>query len=80
MIGHNRKQRKMHNIEKSAFRIGQYVGYGKGKVWEIKKTNSSFGNWSARAMLPQSREIDMLEPMVFAMRLKDLSEKLAKLV
>lgn len=70
----------MHNIEKSAFRLGQYVGYGKGKVWEIKKSNSSFGNWSARAMLPRSRESDSRETMLFAMRLKDLSEKLAKLV
>jgi hypothetical protein len=36
------------NIEKSAFRHGEYVGYGGGKVWHISKSNSSFGTWFAR--------------------------------
>jgi hypothetical protein len=26
-----------HNIEKSAFRRGEYVGYGSGHVWRIRK-------------------------------------------
>jgi len=33
----------MNNIEKSAFRPGQYVGYGGGYVWRIAKDKSS--NW-----------------------------------
>jgi len=33
----------MHNIEKSAFRHGQYVGYGLGHTWRIIKDKSS--NW-----------------------------------
>jgi hypothetical protein len=36
----------MHNIEKSAFRPGQYVGYGGGNVWRIIKDKSS-GWWTA---------------------------------
>ena len=35
------------NIEKSAFRKGEYVGYCEGKVYHIRKTNSSFGTWFA---------------------------------
>jgi hypothetical protein len=34
------------NIEKSAFRRGQYVGYAKG-VWTITKSSSSYGCWFA---------------------------------
>lgn len=59
----------MHNIEKSAFRKGEYVGYANG-VWLIRKTNSSFGNWSAR------HRDDPRQPLIFAMRLADLSAKL----
>jgi hypothetical protein len=33
----------MHNIEKSAFRHGQYVGYGLGQTWIIYRDKSS--NW-----------------------------------
>jgi hypothetical protein len=25
------------NIEKSAFRPGEYIGYGQGKIWRIKR-------------------------------------------
>jgi hypothetical protein len=35
------------NIEKSAFRKGEYVGYANGKVFKIKKSNSTYGNWFA---------------------------------
>ncbi len=40
----------LHNIEKSAFRKGAYVGYGKGLVWQIKKDGRHWvaqanGNW-----------------------------------
>jgi hypothetical protein len=62
--------RDLPNIEKSAFRRGEYVGYAKG-VWQIRKTNSTFGNWSAR------HRDDLNQPVLFAFRLSDLSEKLA---
>lgn len=62
----------MHNIEKSAFRHGQYVGYGGGKVWRISKSNSSFGNWFAHNQ-------DDFNEKLYAMKLKEMSEKLAEL-
>ena len=34
----------MHNIEKSKFRRGQYIGYGGGKLWNIMRTD---GGWKA---------------------------------
>ncbi len=57
------------NIEKSALRRGEYVGYADG-VWRITKSNSSFGTWSARHLT------DFRAPLLFAFRLKDMSEKL----
>lgn len=39
--------RNLPNIEKSGFCKGEYVGYGSGLVWEIKKANTSYGNWVA---------------------------------
>ena len=36
----------MNNIEKSAFRRGEYVGYGGGYVWRIVKQG---GYWYAYA-------------------------------
>lgn len=35
----------MHNVEKSKFQKGQYVGYGGGAVWHIR--NYGKGNWKA---------------------------------
>lgn len=32
----------MHNVEKSAFHKGQYVGYGAGTVWNIRKDGKSW--------------------------------------
>lgn len=32
----------MHNIEKSAFRKGEYIGYGGGDVWRIVKNGSTW--------------------------------------
>lgn len=40
-----------HNIEKSVFRPGEYVGYGGGRVWHIRRIGrrewrvSSAGNF-----------------------------------
>jgi len=36
-----------HNIEKSAFNRGEYVGYAAGYVFRVERSNSSFGNWIA---------------------------------
>ena len=36
------------NIEKSAFRPGQYVGYSGRGVYRITKSTSSSGNWWAQ--------------------------------
>jgi len=57
------------NIEKSAFRKGEYVGYSNG-VWMIRKTNSSYGNWSAR-----HRDNNRI-PLIFGFTLADVSKKL----
>ena len=72
-----------HNIEKSAFKPGAYVGYGGGLVWHITKTNSTFGNWIARPLLWITQDTTAHEKYknrdVYAMRLADMSEKLAAL-
>jgi hypothetical protein len=62
----------MHNIEKSVFRKGEYVGYGGGKVWHIRKSDSSFGNWFARN---QSNGNEYF----FSMRLTDMQKQLETL-
>ena len=57
------------NIEKSAFRKGQYVGYCDGKVYHISKSNSSFGTWFAYNR-------DDYNDQIFAFGLAAMSEKL----
>lgn len=59
----------LHNIEKSAFRRREYVGYSDG-AWRITRTNSSFGNWAA------SHATNQRAPMLFAWNLRQLSAKL----
>jgi hypothetical protein len=59
------------NIEKSAFRQGEYVGYANGKVFHIKKSNSTYGNWFAHNQSNYNEQI-------FAHGLASLSEKLSK--
>jgi len=59
------------NIERSAFRKGEYVGYAHG-VWTITKTNSTYGNWIAR-------DRDGNRPAIYAFRLAELSDKLSAL-
>ena len=68
--------RDLHNIEKSAFKRGSYVGYGAGKVWHIARTNSTYGNWIALPInwIPSD---DMAAPShLYAFRLSDMSSKL----
>jgi hypothetical protein len=58
----------MHNIEKSAFRRGQYVGYGGGTAWRISKGDQ----WRAAPLhLPL--------PMLYGRTLRDISAQLDKL-
>ncbi len=58
----------MYNIEKSALKKGEYVGYSHG-VWRITKSTSSYGRWCARRYINPN-------DMLFAWRLSDLSAKL----
>jgi len=59
------------NIEKSAFRAGEYIGYSNG-VWMIRKVSTSYGNWSAR-----HRDNNRI-PLVFGHTLEDISKKLTE--
>ena len=61
--------RNYPNIERSAFRKGEYVGYCEGKIYRISKTNSSFGTWFAFNR-------DNYNDQVFAKGLASMSEKL----
>ncbi len=57
------------NIERSAFRRGEYVGYSNGKVYRITKSNSSDGVWVAHNQ-------DNYNDRIAAWRLTDMSLKL----
>jgi hypothetical protein len=59
------------NIEKSAFRQGAYIGYCKGSVYLITRSNSSYGNWSAFNR-------DNHNDQFFAFTLADMSSKLTQ--
>jgi hypothetical protein len=60
-----------HNVEKSVFRRGEYVGYGQGDVWHIRKSKSLYAKWVA---WPQN---DPTRRPLYGARLRDISEKLA---
>lgn len=60
--------RNYHNIEKSGFRAGQYVGYA-GGVWRIKKYGNGARAW--RACRTQGEH-----KVIFARTLRELSAKL----
>jgi hypothetical protein len=61
--------RNYHNIEKSGFHHGEYVGYANGKVYKIKKSTSSYGNWFAYNR-------DNYNDQLFAFGLNNLSKAL----
>ncbi len=63
------------NIEKSKLRSGEYVGYGAGRVWRIRKLSK----WHAMAMLPASRDRDYSMPDLAGYKLADISAQLAAL-
>jgi len=68
----------MFNIEKSAFRKGEYVGYADGCVFHITRTNSTYGNWFASVSHGDNVEKYRNVP-IFAHRLSDMSAKLSAL-
>jgi hypothetical protein len=39
---------KYHNIEKSTWRHGEYVGYGRGSTYRIFRSNGSRSWWTAQ--------------------------------
>jgi hypothetical protein len=57
-----------HNIEKSGFRHGEYVGYGAGKVWRIRKTLFGGWKWAARV------QGDDMHPVRYADTLRVMSK------
>lgn len=66
--------RYLPNIEKSAFRRGEYVGYANG-VWNIYKINCSRAySWRAR-----HRDEPQHFPVVYAATLAEMSDKLLKI-
>lgn len=67
--------RSLPNIEKSGFHPGEYVGYGAGLVWCIKRTNSSYGNWIARPN-PINHPDAHLYADIYAYTLESMSAKL----
>ena len=57
------------NIEKSAFRKGEYVGYCEGKVYHIRKSNSTYGTWFAY-------DCENYNDQIYAFGLDSISQKL----
>lgn len=62
--------RNLPNIEKSAFRRGEYVGYSRG-VWRVFRTRA--GSWTA-----VKRDDDLRAPILCAPTLADISALLTK--
>jgi hypothetical protein len=69
----------LHNIEKSGFHHGQYVGYSGGRVFRITKSNSSFGNWAARQQNDVPGYPAQQQPTLYAFTLAAMSAQLEKL-
>ncbi len=65
--------RHLHNIEKSGFHRGQYVGYAAGHVWRIRKSN---GTWLATCLAPGA---ELHLTMVRAATLVEMSMEFDKL-
>ena len=62
---------KLPNIEKSAFRRGEYVGYACGMLWHIRRSTSSYRTWYAVC-----RDDDRM-PFLYGSALRELSARLA---
>ena len=68
----------LHNIERSRFTHGAYIGYAAGTVWTITASSSSYGRWLA---IPRQADAPaaVRDMRLYAHRLSDLSAKLAAL-
>jgi hypothetical protein len=66
--------RSFPNIDKSGFKVGEYVGYALGTVWRIRKEGKV---WSAAIKGP-FRNVGCV--FLRAKRLADISDMLSKLV
>lgn len=62
---------KYPNIERSNINKGEYLGYANGKIFHIRKSTSSYGNWFAFNSEDHNEQL-------FAFGLDSLSEKLSK--
>lgn len=63
--------KNLPNIDKSAFRRGEYVGYGQGEVWRIHRTGFPYDKWVATAHNNEHK------PAVYAPTLTELSRKIS---
>lgn len=63
------------NIDKSAFRKGEYVGYANG-VWLIRNTNPSKTKKVSASWLARKRDEPGKNDLIFATSLLEMSEKL----
>jgi hypothetical protein len=65
-----------HNIEKSGFHRGEYVGYSAGYVFRVVRSNSSFGNWQAQIARYNPSNPRLSNRSFYAFTLADMGEKL----
>lgn len=65
-----------HNIEKSAFRRGEYVGYAAGYVFRVERSTSSFGRWQARLARFNPVNPRLSNRIFYAFTLADMGDKL----
>lgn len=65
-----------HNIEKSAFNRGEYVGYAAGYVFRVTRAKSSFGNWHAQLARYNPVNPQLSNRNFYAFTLTDLGAKL----
>ena len=65
-----------HNIEKSGFHHGEYVGYAAGYVFRVVRSNSSFGNWQAQLARYNPANPRLSNRFFYAFTLAQMGEKL----
>jgi hypothetical protein len=67
------------NIDKSAFRHGEYVGYSDGKMWRITKTNPSKSKHKWLAQIASGQYGRDCCVCFYRPTLAEISEKLSSL-
>ena len=65
-----------HNIEKSGFHRGEYVGYAAGYVFRVVRSNSSFGNWHAQLARYNPANPRLSNRFFYAFTLAEMGDKL----